>query len=305
YKYPPEHYGWVVEIDPRTKKAKKLISMGRFSHESATVTQAKDGRIVVYSGDDKADEFFYKFISTSSSQLENGTLYVADTENGVWHPLDIEKDDRLKQKFNSQLDVLIRAREAARLVGGTPQNRPEDIEIDPLSNHVLVCLTNNKSRGDNYGQILKVVEDNNDHGSLTFHSETLLTGSVKNGFACPDNMVFDKSGNLWFTTDVSGGSIGKKPYEPFGNNSLFFVPRKGVNAGFAFRVASAPIEAEFTGPCFSPDGETLFLSVQHPGEKTADLQNPTSRWPDFNGKKLPHPAVITLSGPTLSRLVNT
>jgi WD40 repeat protein len=38
-----------------------------------------------------------------------------------------------------------------------------------------------------------------------------------------------------------------------------------------------------TGPIyalkFSPDGKTLFLSVQHPGEKTKDLQKPTSQWP--------------------------
>ena len=30
YDYPPEHYGWVVEIDPKEGIAKKHIALGRF-----------------------------------------------------------------------------------------------------------------------------------------------------------------------------------------------------------------------------------------------------------------------------------
>lgn len=55
YNNPPEHYGWVVEVNPKTGDAKKLISMGRFAHECATVKELPDGRLVVYSGDDKND----------------------------------------------------------------------------------------------------------------------------------------------------------------------------------------------------------------------------------------------------------
>ena len=39
--YPPEHYGWVVEIDPFTGIANKLTALGRFAHEGATVTLAR------------------------------------------------------------------------------------------------------------------------------------------------------------------------------------------------------------------------------------------------------------------------
>lgn len=302
-KRPPEHYGWVVEIDPQTKKAKKHTSIGRYAHECATVTTAKDGRIVVYSGDDANDECIYKMISDSKDSLNKGTLYVANTEKGQWLPLDIEKDPRLKAKFKTQLELLIRTREAAKLVGGTPQHRPEDIEVNPRNGDVLVALTNNKAKSDYTGSILKIAEENADAASLSFTSEKLLTGGEDSGFACPDNLVFDKAGNLWFTTDISGSSIGKPPYEPYGNNALFYVPMSGVNAGFAFKVASAPSGAELTGPTFSPDGETLFLSVQHPGEGTRDLKNPVSRWPLF-GDHLPKPSVVTLQGPLIKRLVS-
>src|SRR5690606_8708599 len=63
FNYSPEHYGWVVEVNPFTGEAKKLTGLGRFAHECATTVQAADGRTVVYSGDDKGDECLYKFIS--------------------------------------------------------------------------------------------------------------------------------------------------------------------------------------------------------------------------------------------------
>ena len=34
-------YGWVVEIDPETKSARKLSALGRFAHEGATVYAKK------------------------------------------------------------------------------------------------------------------------------------------------------------------------------------------------------------------------------------------------------------------------
>ena len=46
---------------------------------------------MAYSGDDANDEHLYKFISSTPSSLKEGTLYVADTINGKWLPLDWEQ----------------------------------------------------------------------------------------------------------------------------------------------------------------------------------------------------------------------
>ena len=81
YPLPPEHYGWVVEVNPKTGKSKKLTSLGRFMHEAAAVTTDKQ-KTVCYSGDDKANEFIYKFISDKKDSLERGTLHVANVEDG-------------------------------------------------------------------------------------------------------------------------------------------------------------------------------------------------------------------------------
>ena len=127
-----------------------------------------------------------------------------------------------------------------------------------------------------------------------------MTGGVKGGLACPDNLAFDKNGNLWIDTDIADSAANKYPYKEFGNNGLYYVPMSGPNAGDVLQVASAPIDAELTGICFLPDNETMLLSVQHPGAQTKDLSKPTSQWPDGD---TPKPAVVTISGETLKSLL--
>lgn len=297
---PPEHYGWIVEMEPKTGVARKLVALGRFGHEGATVVPTKDGRVVVYSGDDKAGGCIYKFIASSPRSLANGTLYVADVKNGLWQPLNMQ-NPRLKKHFRNQTELLIRTREAALLAGGTPMDRPEDIEQDPATGAILCALTNNKEAGNLFGSLFRIDEFQKDPLALKFSSDTFIVGGASLDFACPDNLAFDKKGNLWVTTDVSDPDIGKGPYKPFGHNSLFYIPMSGPLAGRPYRVASAPVEAEFTGPCFTPDG-TLLLSVQHPGNQTTDARNATSHWP-AGGNSTPRPAVICIEGPLLERLL--
>lgn len=303
YNNPPEHYGWVVEVDPKTGVAQKHIALGRCSHECCTLYELADKRIVAYTGDDKNSEHLYKFISSKPSSLKEGTLYVADTVNGKWLALDWENQPKLKAKFKDQTEVLIRVREAAKILGATELNRPEDIEIDPITGNIFVSLTNNKPKKDYHGSILKIEETNGQFDALTFTASTYKAGGTANGFSCPDNLAFDMAGNLWMTSDMSGGSMNRadKPYMPFKNNSLFVIPRYGKDAGKVIRVASAPRDAELTGPWFSPDGKTLFLSVQHPGEQTKDINNPTSTWP-FDEDNIPKPAVVAIQGDLIEKM---
>lgn len=301
----PTHYGWIVEIDPSDPRSvpKKHTALGRFAHENAAVAIGKTGRIVVYSGDDAADQCIYKYISDEPYQpeagkqnsrlLEKGTLYAAEFGSGRWIPLDLWQTPKLKEKFETQAEVLVRVREAAALIKATPLDRPEDIEIHPKDGSVYVALTNNLKHGNYYGQIIRLIEADGDAESLSFRFEIFATGGPQSGFACPDNLLFDKLGNLWVTTDISSSALNKGAYDSFGNNGLYLIPTEGPDKGAAFRFASAPFEAELTGPWFAPDGKTLFLSVQHPGEETTDPLRPTSRWPYGS---VPRPTVIAITG---------
>ncbi len=51
-----------------------------------------------------------------------------------------------------------------------------------------------------------------------------------------------------------------------------------------------------TGPFFTPNEQTLFLSIQHPGELTTDLAKPTSMWPHRSGDTIPRCGVVAISG---------
>ncbi len=309
------HYGWIVEIDPFDPnfKPRKHTALGRFNHENAAVGLTNDNRVVVYMGDDKKDACVYKFISknkyvksrgkANADLLEEGTLYAANMGSGKWVPLTIENvqkavkgDADLLKKFQTQADVAVHCHEAALLVGGTPTDRPEDVEISPFDKTVFIAHTNNDKHGNFHGHITRFIEEGDDLGALTFDFEIFAAGGKQSGFSAPDNLTFDSLGNLWTVTDMSSSKLNTGIYTHFANNGMFVIPTIGKNTGEAFQFASAPVEAELTGPSFTPNETTLFLSIQHPGEETEDLNNLTSKWPHRKGDTMPRPGVVAITG---------
>ena len=312
--YGKRHYGWVVEVDPfdPASTPRKHTALGRFRHENVAIRVGDDGTVVAYMGDDKADSCVYKFVADrrlgaerddNLGILEAGKLYVADFGNGAWLLVDYAASSKIRDLANpdgtptyaSQIDVLGDTRAAAIAVGGTPVDRPEDIEVNPRDGSVFVALTNNTGHGNFHGQIARLVEDGDDPAATTFSWSLFAVGGPQSGFSSPDNLLFDGDGDLWMVTDISSSRVGKGIYAFQGNNALFFMPTSGKDAGTAYQFASGPVDCEMTGPSWSPDGRTLFLSVQHPGELSTSASSPTSRWPSGSG--VPQPATVAITGP--------
>jgi uncharacterized protein len=171
--YGPALYGWTLEVDPYdpTWTPRKRTALGRRKAECATTALARDGRVVVYSGDDQINEFVYKFVSrgrfdaanrlANRDLLDDGQLYVArfdEDGTGAWLALTLEAANAAAREagytalFRDDGDLLVRAREAARLMGATPMDRPEDVEAVLDSNWiglgpVLIVCTNNREQG--------------------------------------------------------------------------------------------------------------------------------------------------------------
>jgi len=323
----PNRAGFVVEIDPTdpTSTPKKRTALGRFKHENAEAVVNNDGRVVIYLGDDERGEFLYRYVSdgvyapgaNTDELMENGTLSVAkfnENGTGTWIALTPETTG-----MSSQAEIQIMTRQAASAVGATTMDRPEWVAANPNTAEVYCCLTNNKNRGvkpnaggddtpaagpnpreaNNYGQIVRWRPDGGDHtlpgfawdlyvlaGNPTVHSDAYAGSknvNADNMFNSPDGLAFDANGLLWIQTDGSYKNEGD--FAGQGNNQML---AGDPVTGEIRRFLVGPKECEVTGLTWSPDRRTMFVGIQHPGERG------DSHWPE-GGEAVPRSAIIVVT----------
>jgi secreted PhoX family phosphatase len=310
-------------FDPQSQPVKHT-ALGRFKHEGAWVTLAPDNRVVVYMGDDERNEYIYKFVSegvyspqdrtANRRLLERGTLYVArfnPDNSGQWLPL-VHGQHGLDAAagFPSQAEVVVQARAAADVLGATKMDRPEWIAVHDTTKEVYCTLTNNSTRGTEngpavdaanprvtnvYGQIIRWREQGNDPRATQFAwdlfvlcGDPSMPDAAKHGdiqgdiFGSPDGLWFDNRGVLWIQTDVSASMLYKGDYGNMGNNQMLAADplTKEIR-----RFLTGPIACEVTGVVTTPDGRTMFVNIQHPGETSLERSDPmkpmaVSAWPD-------------------------
>ena len=310
-------------IDPQAKSNSRLWSQGMLY--GAKLDPDGTGEWIALSPDTAVNPVL-------PSQVVGGTVILPNSDRAAGGIMEIANDEQIQPfvtKFKTLADlyhgsnsqeaqgaILIDAHFAASAAGVTCTARPEDTIIND-DGTLFVAFTSGAAGSDGgpdkaifvgpegetdyeYGWILKLEEEDSDPASTSFSWSILATGGevAKGGagFANPDNLTLDKSGNLWMVTDMSTSKhnqpvpsrvvegetlTGEELTGVFGNNSMWYIPLSEANAGKIIPFAIGPMECECTGLTFDDDNRSLFLAIQHPGEKNGIRQDLATETRDF------------------------
>jgi secreted PhoX family phosphatase len=191
-----------------------------------------------------------------------------------------------------------------------------------------------KQTGNVNGHILRVKEKDG-NASTAFTWDVYLFGAQSDAnpgmvnlssltadqdFSSPDGLAFSRAtGICWIQTDdgaytdvtncmmLAGlpGSVGdgKKVTLAYGSGNVDTFVGKTPTADTLKRFLVGPVDCELTGITETPDGKTLFVNIQHPGEGTAaaNIADPgkyTSQWPanaGYGAGKRPRSATIAIT----------
>ena len=299
----PNRFGYVVEIDPSDASSTpvKRTALGRFKHENAASVIARDGRVVVYLGDDERGEYLYRYVSRqpyvpggdTDTLLDDGQLFVAkfeDDMSGRWLALTPEASGM------EAAEILIHTRMAASAVGGTTMDRPEWVAVNPVAVEAYCALTNNKNRGlepnaggdatpvggpnpreaNEFGQIVRWYPAGDDHAGDTFEWDLfVMAGNPEvfdDAYAGSENV---NAGNLFNSPDgmqvdstglvwiqTDGDDSNEEAFAGMGNNQMLI---GDPASGEIVRFLTGPKGSEVTGLTWSADRRTAFVGIQHPG----------------------------------------
>lgn len=306
----PNRHGWVVELDPMDPASTpvKRTALGRAAHAGVWTAVTRDGRAVVFSGAGERSEFLYKFVSrdkikpaaggrsaaqVNAALLDHGTLYVARFDadgSGRWLAL-VQGQGPLSAAagFADAGEMLIKSRQASDALGGTPLEPARGLAIDPASGWVYAALGTSPQAGKPKPDRLIRWRDEGD-----FHGERFVWNALRTGadaapgrpqdkaFEATGTLAMDGPGRLWLCAAGDGELLSCHPA-----------------GGEPHRFLSGPVNSALAGISWTPDGRTMFVNVQHPGQGPGRRSDPGtprkfSNWPDFKPDGRPRSATLAI-----------
>ncbi|MBW8319654.1 MAG: PhoX family phosphatase [Rhizobium sp.] len=324
----PRRAGYVVEIDPSNASSipVKRSALGRIKHENAAVVIARDGRVVVYMGDDERGEFLYKFVSAgiyvpggdTSKLLDEGTLFVAkfaEDGTGEWVALTPESTG---MKMD---EICVFTRQAASKVGATTMDRPEWVAVNPVAIEAYCALTNNSNRGvlkdgkmrtnaggdvmevsavnprekNEYGQIVRWYPENDDHADGKFKWDL---------FVMAGNPDVHKGDAYAGSSNINSGNMFNSPDGMmFDSTGLLWIQTDGEDSnegeflgqGNNQMLAGDPVTGRIERFLTAPKGAEVTGQTWSADKRThfVGIQHPDAPFPDGEGK-LPRSTVVAV-----------
>jgi secreted PhoX family phosphatase len=280
------NYGWMIEVDPATRKAiRKIKNFGRYPHEDAQCMA--DDKTIYFTSDNKPSILF-KFIAQEKGNYDTGQLYAyqqsSDGNFGIWIELPMQEDSLL-----NIIDVAVR-KHATMLIsnewieavgdklyitesGSNQFDFINEVQMGgvPAKHLDELCSDGNNKYRDPFGRLLEL-------DLKTNKLRVLLNGGVSSTdsffcFSSPDAMTSVKIKDkiyLVISEDTHGHKNGKASQEVVSKNEtyneVFFLDLSIKNPSLQDlkRFMMAPEGCETTGNMFTPDGKTYFVTIQHP-----------------------------------------
>jgi uncharacterized protein len=250
---PGHGYVFLCPVDAeRVQPAQRLSAYGRMRHEAAVVDPRTS---IAYLTEDEIDACLYRFVPHDPAEpfagklqalrvrdqpgLDTGTLPPGKRAAVEW--VDVGEPE----PANESLRSIAQARGAARF------RRTEGVWL--AGDQLFFTATVGGAIG--RGQILRLTlgEPN--------ELDVIAESTDPEVLDMPDNLCVSPDGLLYVAEDGLGG------------NFLLRVGLDGTVTPFARNAAST---GEFAGPCFSPDGQTLFVNLQLEG-LTLAIRGPFER----------------------------
>lgn len=248
--------GWIVEIDPWTKKVKeygngkqeKLWAMGRMSHENVCFSDSS----TAYFAEDGGTSCVYKFVADNPADMTSGTLYVLVLDGPLLAGEPASPTGTWVQVPNTTQADRNNTNSIAAALGGTNFSGPEDVEVGTLDGKIYFAA---KGLGRTYRFT--------DNGSGISGFETFVGGDsylINHGTGVTsepwgggnDNLTFDDRGNLYVLQDG-------------GRDHLWMVRPNHTQLNPEVELfIRTPSGSEPCGFQFTHDYRFGFLSIQHP-----------------------------------------
>ncbi len=249
-------HGYVFEVPAAARglvAPVPLTAMGRFRHEAAAVDPDTG---VVYQTEDDSEGLFYRFLPQERGALARGGVLQAlaiegqpgvDTRNWGSGPA-FEAGARLRVRWIDVRDVTAPEgdlRQRGRTQGAAIFARGEGLCVAIENGRPAFYFACTSGGAAKRGQVWKLTPD---AGGDTLSLFVESAGGAH--FDMVDNIVAAPWGDLLLSED-GGGENYVRGVTPAG--AVYAIARNALN------------DSEICGPCFSPDGSTLFFNVQNPG----------------------------------------
>jgi uncharacterized protein len=264
-------HGYVFEVPAYSDElvdAVPIKAMGRFEHEACAVHEPTG---IVYMTEDRHYSLFYRYIPDVPGRLVEGgllqALVIRGRPSARTHNWSTTPDVRLNEPLETEwidigdpdpLENDLRLRGAK--LGAATFARGEGLCVagDRLA---FTCTNGGPAQ---FGQVFTykpsafegTTREQDAPGELTLIAESDRNSLLQNA----DNLTMAPWGDLIVCEDTAGhcGLVGIRP------------------DGSQYALAdNAYTPSELTGACFSPDGNILFVNIQHPGMTVAI----TGPWP--------------------------